>query len=722
MHGTLYRLGSGAARHRRWVVPLYIVLLIVAGYLGAAFGGHLNNDPSIPGTQAQEGIDVLESRFSDVTQTNVEIVVQTRSGTLDTPQNRDLIAKIVEKAKSLSNVTNVTDPFGIPAGGGLGLSKDGTTAVITVDYNGTPESLGLPAAQKVQDEMNALSTSDVQIAYTGSLVTNTAPAGADYSMGIGLIAAIIILALFFGTFVGMSLPLLTALIGLGVGINAVLILARVVAIPVPGPVVALMIGLGVGIDYSLFIVGRYREFLEETDDPIDAIGRSVATAGRAVLVAGATVIVALLGMLVVQIPIISAMAYAAAIVVAAVMLTALVFLPAVLGFVGHTINKTRVPGLGGRRKDRSVADSPFWARWSRHVTTHAWPYLVGGIVLLLILAYPILSMRLGPGTPDSEPASSTDRQAYDMINEGFGPGYNDQILVVVELPKNSSDKASLAKAIEATKNTTNVVEVSPPMINAAGDAALYTVTPGSGANDPQTRTLVLALRQNIPNALAGSGVTAYVSGFAAAYVDLDDRLGGRLVPFILTVVAIAFILLIVVFRSVLIPLTAAILNILSVSAAYGVLVAVFQWGWGLSLIGIDQTMPIVSFVPVVMFSILFGLSMDYEVFILTRIHEEWARTGDNTEAVVAGLSKTARLVTSAAAVMIIVFLAFVISNNAIVKMIGLGLGVAILVDATITRMILVPAAMRLAGRTNWWLPRWLDRALPDLHLGEATKT
>lgn len=727
-HGALWRFGRFIARHRWWVIAAWVILIIGVAVASGRLNAHENNNFNIPGTDTQRGLDVLEKDFPELAQASAQLVIHAKNGTLDAPETKSEVEKALAAVAKLDHVATVSDPYDPSTGATV--SKDGSTALVSVTYDESIARLGAPAAKKLSEAVAPADGDALEIIVAGQLVELTQPAQTDYSSMIGIVAAVIILILLFGSIVSMLVPIANALIGVGTGLILLMVLAAFIDIPITGPIVGLMIGLGVGIDYSLFIVSRYREHLghDENADPVDSIAAAIASSGRAVLVAGTTVIVSLMGLLIIQIPIISAMAYSAAIVVFIAICAAMTLLPALLGFCGRKIFSLRIPFLHRRatRKGGDVDDSPFWTRWSNHVTSHAVVYLIGAFVVLVVLALPVLWIQIGPETDESLPEGSPLRNAYELIKEDFGPGYNNQVLVVAELPPNDpTANAAVESLIDAIKKADNVVAVSPPTFDKAGDTVVFTVTPSIDGTDPKAPEFVKNLRENVVPGVVdketGGKLTVYLTGLAAAYVDIDERLGGRLVWFILVVIAIAFLLLMVVFRSLFIPLKAAILNLLSIGAAYGVLVAIFQWGWGLSLLGIDETMPIVSFVPVIMFAILFGLSMDYEVFILTRVHEEYVRTGDNRLAVANGLAKTAKLVTSAAAIMICVFLAFVLVDNSIVKMVGIGLAVSVLIDATITRMILVPSAMELAGRANWWLPRWLDRIIPRIQLEESSQ-
>jgi RND superfamily putative drug exporter len=484
----------------------------------------------------------------------------------------------------------------------------------------------------------------------------------------------------------------------------------------------------VGIDYALFVVTRHRQHLREGMTVAEAAGRANATAGQAVIFAGGTVVIAILGLAAAGIPAVAAMGYGTAIVVAVMVVASITLLPALLGFAGLRLARTSLPWVR-RREQRhaerverllrlgAAAPRTGWQRWGDHVTAHPWRYLVGGTVGLLVLAAPVLGMRLGQTDAGNDPPGSAQRTAYDWVAEGFGPGANGRLIVAVDLT--DADGAVLGALTESVAGDPGVVEAFP-LLNAAGNAGVVVATPATAPRDEATSDLVHRLRdQVIPAALAGSGVEAHVGGMTATFIDMADRISARLPWFIGAVVGLSFVLLMMVFRSVLVPLKAALLNLLSIGAAYGVVVAVFQWGWAKELIGLAEPVPIVSFVPMFMFAILFGLSMDYEVFLLSRIREEYVNGADNTTSVINGIATTARVITCAALIMICVFSGFVLGADPLVKMMGLGLATAVLVDATVVRCVLVPASMRLMGDANWWLPGWLDRVLPSLDIEGA---
>jgi RND superfamily putative drug exporter len=514
----------------------------------------------------------------------------------------------------------------------------------------------------------------------------------------------------------MGLPIATAVIGLAAGTGLILIMAAFSNVPEFSTVLASMIGLGVGIDYALLIVTRYRENLRTGVDPAHAVGFATATAGQAVVFAGTTVAIALLGLWISGIAFIGVMATAAAIVVVVAVMAAVTLLPALLGFAGRRIDRLSIRTT--RRTSTASARESIWARWGREVERHPWRYVAGATLVLLMLAAPLFSIRTGMPDDGTAPTSQTRRRAYDLLSEGFGPGFNGPLLLAVEIDDRTALPGldELASEIRAMDG---VAAVSPTQPNPTGDAAIIQVIPMTSPQDQATTELVRRLREETIPAATPDGTVVHLGGGTATIIDLSDRVTNALPWFIGAVVLVSFLLLVVVFRSILVPLKAAVLNLLSIGAAYGVVVAIFQWGWGRSLLGIDQSIPIVSFVPMMMFAVLFGLSMDYEVFLLSRVREDYLKTGDNVGSVVTGISTTARVITSAALIMIAVFLSFVTEPDPVAQMFGIGLAFAVLIDATLVRIVLVPATMVLLGNANWWLPRWLDRILPrkDLEVG-----
>jgi putative drug exporter of the RND superfamily len=720
--GLLDRLGRRAARHHWWFIGAWVVAAVVIFALAVGLDGHTTDNFRIPGAQSQEALDLLTERFPSQAGATATVVFSSPQG-IDSNAVEPAIAASVAALEKIPHVTSVSDPYG-PAGPAI-TSKNGQIAVVTLQYDTQAQHLSKDAFTQLEDATAPAVQAGVRLAYGGAVVDYADKPPQGDSDLIGLLAAVVILLFAFGSVVAMGLPILTALFGLAVGISIINIIAAITEIGSIAPTLATMIGLGVGIDYSLFIVTRYRENRANGMNIEDATGRSVATAGSAVLFAGTTVVIAICGLVIAGIPYVARLGYMSGVVVAVMMVAALTLLPAIIGLIGNGIDRWKVPSLI-HHPDRARAHasageelvSPrtsVWERWATTVAKHAWPFAILGVAILLVLAMPVLSMRLGETDDGNLPTSATQRQAYDLIAQGFGPGTNGPLLVAVELPS-AADSEVLTTIATALAKTPGVHAVLPPQLSPDKTVAQIGVLPTTAPDSAQTADLVQHLRsQVLPAAVGTSGAKAYVGGLTATFIDIGDQISDRLPYFIAAVVFLSFLLLMLVFHSVLVPLTAAVMNLLSVAAAYGATVAVFQWGWFKGLIGLQSTVPIVAFVPMMMFAVLFGLSMDYQVFLLTRVREEYDKSGNTRQAVVQGLSRTARVITSAALIMIFVFGAFVANYSPEVKMFGLGLAFAVLVDATIVRMMLVPSIMEILGDANWWFPKWLG-FLPRIQL------
>ena len=712
MTQRLDRLGRGAARHPWRVIAVWILVAIGLVVVGSVAGGEFNDNYKIPGVQSQAAIDRLEADFQAAAgSTNNQIVFHATTGSLGSPQNQAAIAASLVAVQKLPHVVGV-----VPPTPGRTVSPDGTTGFATVAFDVAAVDLKNAEFGQLTAAVAPARDAGLEIEYGGDLVSLAQAPSVGASDKIGLGAALIVLLIAFGSAVAAGLPIGTAIVGLAVGLSLVKVLAAFFNVPSVTPILGTMIGLGVGIDYALFVITRHRENLDGGLAVVESIGRTNATAGQSVLFAGTTVVIAICGLALAGVPFVASLGFATAVVVAVAVSAALTLMPALLGLVGRHINSWELPWTKRHQKEArdGEAHETIWGRWADRVGRRPWPYLVVSLTVLLALAAPLLSMRLGQTDAGTLPRSSTQRRAYDLLSRGFGPGFNGPLSIVLELPA-AGDQAVMAHLLPAVGADRDVAAVSPPVLSPSGKTALVTAVPKTAPEDPATTALVHRLRDAVlPKATAGSGATALVTGSTAVFIDLSARIAGRLPVFIGGVVALSFILLMVVFRSLFVPLKAAVMNVLSICAAYGVVVAVFQWGWGKGLVGLQQTVPIVSFVPMMMFAILFGLSMDYEVFLLSRIRENWMATGDSHRSVVDGLASTARVITSAAVIMVSVFASFLLVNDPTVKMIGLGLAVAVLVDATLIRMVLVPATMTLLGAANWWLPKSLDRVLPHL--------
>ena len=711
----LYRLGRWAVRRRRLVVAVWVVGALASFATGRALGTGFTDDWRVPGTEAQRAHDLLAERFPAASGTDATVVFHAAEGDLRDPSAGAVLSGALDEVAGLPHVLGVERP-GDP-GSRAGISQDGGTAFATVHYDLDAATLGEPAVERLNAAVEPARGAGLQVELGGPLVEGGQEREPGGSEAIGLGVAVVVLLFAFGSVVAMGLPIVTALLGLLGGMSVVMLVALAIDVPTVAPTLAAMIGLGVGIDYALFIVTRHRQQLAQRHAVEDAAGRAMATAGQAVLFAGATVIVAIFGLWIAGIPFVGLLGTAAAIVVAVAVLAALTLLPALLGFAGRSIDRFRVPGMRPMGED---AHARGWSRWGRHVGTKPWRHLVLSTVVLSLLAAPMFSMRLGQIDAGTAPTDTTQRRAYDLMTAAFGPGSNGPLLLTAELAT-PSDTAALQAISAALQADPDVAGVRPAVLSPDGRTAVIAAVPRSAPQDEATTDLVHRLRdRSLPTAVEGTGARVQVGGQTATYIDLADKVAGALPVFIGAVIALSVVLLMLVFRSVLVPLKAALMNVLSIGAAYGVVVAIFQWGWGKGLVGLAETVPIVSFVPMMMFAILFGLSMDYEVFLLSRIREEYLRDGDDLQSVVDGLARTARVITSAALIMIAVFLSFLLNDDPTVKMVGVGLATAVAVDATIVRIMLVPSTMVLLGRANWWLPAWLDRILPSLDVeGEA---
>jgi len=637
-------------------------------------------------------------------------VVVTTTAPFTDPANRARTEQLAADLAPLAHVASVSSPFG-PLGAAQ-ISRDGHIGYLRVNFDQSAGTLPTSAVQKVVDTAQAAAGPGYQVALGGEAIGLVAGAKPGPAEGVGILAAIVIMLLAFGSVVAMGLPIITALFGIAVAFAVLDLLSHVVTTPVFAPEIMAMIGLGVGIDYALFVVTRYRQGLAERREPREAVAVSLATSGRAVVFAGTTVILSLLGLFLLQLPFMRGLAIGAIAAVVLVMVAALTLLPAMLGFSGRAIDKLAIPGL--LQSGTEPSERGFWYRWSRTVQRR--PVVAGGaaVLVLLCLALPMFQMRQAFTDAGNDPTSTTTRQAFDALATGFGPGFNGPLIVAARVPAGQTGAVDQLDA--RIRATPGVAYATPSQFDASGTAAVIVAYPTTAPQAAQTEMLVHHLRDEvIPAATGTTGVQAYVGGETAGSVDAATYLSARLPWVIGAVLLLSFLLLMAVFRSLAIPVKAVVVNLLSVAASYGVIVAVFQWGWLGGFFGIGSTGPIDPWIPLMMFTILFGLSMDYEVFLLSRIREEWRLTGDNSSAVADGLAKTARVITAAAAIMIFVFGSFVFGDPLhVLKVFGLGLASAILIDATLVRMVLVPSVMELLGDANWWMPRWLDRIVPTL--------
>ena len=695
MNRLIRRLGDTSARHPWKTLGAWAVLAVLVAGLTAALGGKLVDDFSAPGSESADALQLLEDRFPAAAGGGALAVFRAADGERLDQARPDI-------AEALAQIGDVEQ---VAAVGALRTAPDGRTGVAEITLNVPAAELGTGPFATLDSALDPLRADGTTALLGGeaAFLNDEKPKGAE---ALGLLAALVILLVAFGTVAAALVPILVALTAVGVGFAGILLLAGATDVSTGSIGVGAFVGLGVGIDYALFIVSRYRGNREAGQTNAVALSSAMSSSGTAVFVAGGTVVLALAALLLTGVTFLASIGIATAIIVLFAVTSALTLLPALLSLLGDRIDAGRVRG---RRRTAAPLEATASWRWAHRIAARPWPYLVVGTVLLLTLAAPSLSLRLGWPDAAGSPKSTGERQAYDLLAEGFGPGVNGPLVVVADLRGTglgAADLPALARSIAADPG---VAEVGEPQLSAGGDTAVLTALPTTGPSDPATLRTLERVRAITPDAVHLTGATALT-------LDLNKQLSDTLPVFITAILGASFLLLMLVFRSVVVPLKAVLMNLLSIGAAYGVIVAVFQWGWLAGLFGVDGTYLIASPLPAIFFAVLFGLSMDYEVFLVSRIREAYQATGNNSEAVARGLAATGRVITSAALIMIVVFLALVANPDPFQKMIGLGLAVAIAVDATVVRMVLVPATMALAGRANWWLPGWLDRLLPHLDL------
>ncbi|MFF7815742.1 MMPL family transporter [Streptomyces sp. NPDC007945] len=699
----LYKLGRTAFRRRRLVALLWVALLALAGVGAATAPAATSSSFSIPGTEAQRAFDLLEERFPGAGADGATARVVFKApdgGRMTDAAPKAVVEETVAALKSGSDqIVSVTDPYTAQA-----VSRDGSTAYVSVAYKVNAMELTDETREALKQAGLAAQGKGLTVELGGDALQTMPETGTGEIVGV--VIAGIVLVITFGSLVAAGLPLLTAIIGVGIGVSTITALASVLDLGSTTSTLAMMIGLAVGIDYALFIVSRYRSELADGRDKEEAAGRATGTAGSAVVFAGLTVVIALVGLAVVNIPMLTKMGFAAAGTVVIAVLIALTLIPALLGFAGDKVV--------GRKQRKGGADAEKAAkpnggtRWARFVIRRPLFVLLAGVIGLGAVAIPAASLEMGLPDDGVKPVSATERRAYDLLSDGFGPGFNGPLLVVVD-----GDRATADRTVTTIKGLDGIAAVTPATPNKAGDAAMITVIPKDRPSSGATETLVHDIRD-------ATGDEVLVTGATAMNIDFSQKMNDALVPYLALVVGLAFLLLTVVFRSILVPLKAALGFLLSVVAALGAVVAVFQWGWLGSLFGVEQTGPIMSMMPIFMVGVVFGLAMDYEVFLVTRMREAYVHGERPGEAIVTGFRHSARVVTAAAVIMIAVFSGFIGMTDQMIKMIGFGLAVAVLFDAFVVRMAIVPAVLALLGHKAWWLPKWLDRALPNVDVeGEA---
>jgi putative drug exporter of the RND superfamily len=708
----MLKLTRWTIAHRRIVVVAWIVLAVGVLAVSQAVGKRNANDFSLPNTDSQRAVDLLQTRFPAQAGDADQIVFRTRVGKLDDASTRAVIAPLLVRISRLPHVAGVVSPYDA---GANGVSSAGTIGFATVEFDQRANGLPKAAIDRVINAAESVRSPALQVELGGQAIEQAQRASVGFATGVGLLAAIVVLLLSFGSLLAMGLPIVTALLGLGAGLGVIGLGSHVVDMVDFSSELALMIGLGVGIDYALFIVTRFRDAYRENGGKVQpALELAMNTAGRAILFAGATVVIALLGMFALGVSFLYGVAIAASLGVLFVLAASLTLLPALLMFTGNRVGRVRPRA---RRRDPRAG---FWLRWVGLIQRRPVWAVLGSSLLLLALAAPALGLRLGASDAGNDPAKNTTRHAYDLLAAGFGSGFNGPLQLAVKLPA-PGDTAGLARFTTTLRHTPGIASVATPRLNPARDTAALAVYPTSSPQSAQTTSLVKRLRSDVLPPLAqATGTTVYVGGATATQVDFAHVLSGKLPLFIGMVVLLSALLLLVVFRSLVIPVQAALMNLLSIAAALGVVQAIFERGWLAGLIGV-QPGPIDAFIPVLVFAIVFGLSMDYEVFLVSRIHEEWQHRGDASAAVREGLANTGRVITAAAAVMVAVFASFAMGDDRVLKLFGVAMATAVFLDAIVIRSVLMPAVLELFGRRTWAFPRWFDRRLPRLAIEPAAR-
>ncbi|MEU5183292.1 MMPL family transporter [Streptomyces longwoodensis] len=705
----------------RWCVQrrLVAVLLWLAAFGGvsaaaAVAGSAYSNDYAVPGTEAGHAARLLEHGFPELGGDTDSVVWHTSSGSVRAADVEQTMTRTLDRIADLPGVATVSSPYADRGAGAV--SADGRTAYATVTFTDGAEDIDRGEAQAVVDTAKGAESDGLRVELGGSAMSLTEAPGGHLAEVVGVVVAAVVLFLAFGSLAASLLPIATALVGVGTAYAGIALLGHAMTVADFAPMLGMLVGLGVGIDYALFIVTRHRRGLRRGLSVTEAATTAVATTGRAVVFAGATVCIALLGMLTLRLTFLNGVAVAACLTVLLTVAASVTLLPALLSFIG--------PRALSRRERRRLAEhgpepevpTGFAARWSALVERR--PKLLGALALAVVavLALPTLGLRLGTSDQGNDPTTTTTRQAYDLLAEGFGPGVNGPLTLVTRVA-GGEDRLALDNLDATLRTTEGVASVTPVTYDSAGTTAHLTVVPDSAPQSERTSELVDRLRQEVlPRAEHGTALDVQVGGITAGYDDFADVIVGKLPLFVGVVIGLGCLLLLLAFRSFGIPLKAAAMNVAAVAASFGVVVAVFQWGWGSELLGLGRAGPIEPFLPVIMVSVLFGLSMDYQVFLVSRMYEEWLETGDNRRAVRVGLAETSRVINSAAVIMISVFLAFVLSGDRVIAMFGIALAAAVALDAFVLRTLLVPALMHLLGDANWWLPGWLERRLPRISI------
>src|SRR5580704_15522715 len=702
--------------HRKAVLAIWLIALIGFFAIGQLVKATYNNNDSLPGTDSTKAAQVLATNCPAQAGDSEQIVVQAKQGTLRSPAARTAVTSMLARVTHLPHVTSVISPY---APGGQ-ISKDGTIGLATVNLDEQASAVPASAVTTLVSTAQSADSSLLNVQLGGAAVEATVPGGESTSLILGIVLALVVLFIAFRRSVlAALLPLISALVAIGAGVSVINILTHAIAVASWVPYVAIIVSLGVGVDYALFVVSRHRNGLLAGQSPEDAAVTALNTSGRAVLLAGLTVCAALLGLLVLPDPALQGVAVTISLVVVLTMVASLTLLPAMLGFLCLKVlpraERTRL-AQDGRQVEQTGA---FWLRWAEGLGRRPLIPAILALAVIVILVLPVLSFRTAIQDSSTDPASSTTYQAYQLLANGFGPGFNGPLDVVGQV-NSPADRARFAAFTASARHEPGVAGVTPPQLSPNGKAEVAEVFPTTGPQDAPTTTTLDRLRAGVPRAEAGSTLAIHIGGTTAENEDYTQALSGSLPEFLAVVIGLAFILLLLVFRSLLIPLVASIVNLLSFGVALGVMTAGFQFGWGKAVLGFAQAAPTQSWIPAILFAILFGLSTDYEVFLVSRMHEEWTLSGDSKRAVIRGQAETGRVITAASLIMILVFVAFIVGGLGVpVQQIGLGFAAAIFVDAYVIRTVLVPAVMHMLGRANWWLPGWLDRALPRLHVESA---
>jgi RND superfamily putative drug exporter len=708
----LERIARWSFNHRWRMVVIWIGTLIAINVIASVAGAPYSNNFTLPGTDSQKAYDLLQNRFPQRSGDTADIAFKATAGVTD-PSVKQRMEQFFAAIAKFNHVDGIASPYA--PGGEQQISPQGHIGLAHIQFNVTGDKVPIPEIKRMEALAAKASGNGLIIDLGGSVVTFAefqTPGGAE---AVALFAAMFILLLTFGSLLAMGLPLMTAVFGIGIGLAIVTLSAHFLTVPNFTPQLASMIGIGVGVDYALFIVTRYRQQLADGMAPEQATVVAITTAGRAVLFAGTVVVISFLGILLMGFAFVQGIAVGGAAAVLVTMLASITLLPAVLGFVGNSIDRFHLPHLlhrGGTTSRQSI-----WFRWSRVIQRRPWPIAILALMVLIALTIPLFSLRLGSADAGTGAKTRSSRRAYDLLSQGFGPGFNGPLLIAAAI-NSPKDVATLSALQKRLGQVSGVAGVTPPTLSPKKDAAVMQVFPTTSPQAAATTQLVHTLRDRvIPGVTAGTGTEVFIGGLTAGTIDFADQSASRLPILIGVVLLLSFLLLVAVFRSVVVPAKAVVMNLLSIGASYGVVVAVFQWGWLKSVVGSTTTGPIEAWVPMMLFTILFGLSMDYEIFLLSRIREDYVRNHNNGLAVANGLAATARVITAAAAIMVTVFLSFVIGfDERAIKLFGFGLAVAIFVDATLIRMVLVPATMELLGDANWWFPKWLGRVVPRISI------